>query len=303
MNSKRYHTFARFLRERFGQKVLKICIDGGFSCPNRDGTCGTGGCVYCGERGAGEHLDATLSIRQQVTNFINRKPASGTNELYIAYFQSFTNTYASPSDLRERYDQALIDDRIVALAIGTRPDCIDETKAALLAEYLQKRYVWVELGLQTANDNTATLINRGYPSCRFTEAVEILSRFKIDVVAHLIIGLPGETFDDLRRSVDFINRHPIQGIKIHSLYVMDGTLLADWYRQGRFTTLTRNEYIERAVYVLTHINPDLTVHRLTGDCQPDLLVAPEWNRNKNEILSEIDNKLEENNYTQGCFFE
>ncbi|MDO4558906.1 MAG: TIGR01212 family radical SAM protein, partial [Planctomycetia bacterium] len=271
-----YRRLSEFLRSTWGCRVRKICIDGGFTCPNRDGTSGTGGCIFCGERGSGEHIASGIDITHQVIGALERyrdRRRGDVPEKYIAYFQNYTGTYADRATLRERYDAALVDDRIVSLAIGTRPDCVDEGVASLLKEYQPARRVWVELGLQTASDRTAQRIHRGYPSARFTEAVSWLNRYGIDVVVHLIIGLPGEGTEDLRRTVEFVNRHRLWGIKIHSLYVMAGTQLAQMYRSGDFRPISMEEYIDRTVYVLTHVSPDLIVHRLTGDCPPGLLVA------------------------------
>ena len=294
-----YNNLSSYLKERYSKKIKKLCIDGGFSCPNRDGRCGVGGCIFCGERGAGEHIDPTLSIAEQVRVSLER----GTGDGYIAYFQSFTNTYAPPNVLRERYDAALTDERIVALAIGTRPDCIDEEIAALIAEYKSRLDVWVELGLQTSSDKTAKRINRGYNGDTFERAMEILTRYGIPAVVHLIIGLPGEGDKELADTVDFINRFPLLGVKIHSLYVSEGTRLAEEYRRGEFTPIGMDEYVERAAYVITHISPDITVHRLTGDCPKGMLVAPEWNVKKNEIIAAINARLASRGERQGCYYQ
>ena len=226
----RYNNLAGYFRKRYGVPVRKICIDGGFSCPNRDGTCGVGGCVFCGERGAGEHIRAEgRSIGKQVDDFLSRETRGGA---FVAYFQNFSNTYAPVDVLKARYDAALIDDRIVTLAIGTRPDCITEEIASLIGSYSRQRDVWVELGLQTSNDETAVRINRGYPTSAFVRAVSILHGKGIPVVVHVIVGLPGETKEDVFRTIEFINGLNLWGIKIHSIYVMKGTVLEDWYRKG-----------------------------------------------------------------------
>lgn len=297
-----YNNLSSCFRQKFGGKTVKICIDGGFSCPNRDGTCGTGGCIFCGERGAGEHIAPGTGIRAQVLNFLARADVRKPADCFIAYFQNFSNTYADVSTLKSRYEQVFLDPRIRALAVGTRPDCITPEIADLLASYREKAAVWVELGLQSASDATAERIHRGYKSARFTEAVEILTSRGLDVVAHIILGLPGETFEDIQETVRFLTRHPLQGIKIHSLYVMKGTQLAEMYRSGGFQPISEETYVEWAVFTLTHIPPHWVVHRLTGDCPADLLVAPEWNRRKNEILERINARLEENGWKQGCFF-
>ncbi len=292
-----YNNLSGYLRLKYGRRLGKICIDGGFDCPNRDGKCGVGGCIYCGERGAGEHIDATKSIREQVLAGLEGAEA---DDLFIAYFQNFTNTYAPVEILKERYDAALIDRRIKVLAIGTRPDCIDEENAALIASYKDKCDVWVELGLQTANDQTAERINRGYSRDAFEKAVEILNRHGIPVVVHLIVGLPGESIEDIRLTVEYISRFRLFGIKIHSIYVMAGTRLAEMYEGGEYSPPSMQEYVDACVYILTHIHPAMTVHRLTGDCPRDLLVAPEWNGRKGEVINSIVYKMQLEGLSQGC---
>lgn len=292
-----YNNLSGYFREKYGRRLGKICIDGGFSCPNRDGSCGEGGCIYCGERGAGEHIDPTASIGEQVRLAL---ADAEKDELFVAYFQNFTNTYAKLDTLRERYDAALIDERIRVLAIGTRPDCIDEEIAKLIASYKSRVDVWVELGLQTASDRTADIINRGYHREVFEEAMAMLKKYEIPIVVHLIVGLPGENAEDLHATVEYINRFDLFGLKIHSIYVMRGTRLAEMYERGEYTPPSLDYYTEYAVYILTHIKPDLTVHRLTGDCPRDMLIAPDWNRSKNEIINTIVYKMQQNGLSQGC---
>ncbi len=217
----RYKHLNEYLKRKFGERTLKICIDGGFTCPNRDGTCGTKGCLFCGEKGSGEHL-ITSPISYQVKRYFESYRAERANK-FIVYFQNFTNTYDTIKNLKNKYDDALIDDRIVGLEIATRPDCINEEVAKLIGSYSKKYYVCVELGLQTSNDETAKMINRGYLSNKFTEAVSILRKYNIDVITHIMIGLPGENFDDLKNTIEFMNKHDIQGIKIHSTYVIRDT--------------------------------------------------------------------------------
>ena len=303
--NKRYNTVADALRDRFGHSVGKICIDGGFTCPNRDGTCGVGGCIFCGERGAGEHIDAAAaSIGEQARQFL-ASDRGKLYERYIAYFQNFSNTYAPPEILRERYAASLVSDNIVGLAIGTRPDCITPEIADVIAEYSKSLYVSVELGLQSSNDKTAELCNRGYKSERFTEAVNLLYSRGIETVAHIIIGLPGECTgtDELAATIDFLNRHPITGVKIHSLYVMEGTRLADMYRAGEFDPIVRGDHIKRAVYCITHLRPDIIIHRVTGDCPKQLLIAPDWNADKDAVIVGIDRSMQQNGLWQGCEYE
>ena len=196
-----YNNLSGYLKEKYGKRVRKICIDGGFTCPNRDGKIGTGGCIYCSERGSGEHISAGVEIRAQVMGAL---ASASCDDRFIAYFQNYTNTYAELGVLRERYDAALIDERIKVLAIGTRPDCIDEEVAALIASYKEKVDVWVELGLQTASDTTAKIINRGYTNECFERAIGILKAYGIKIIVHMIIGLPGEEGRDALESAKYI---------------------------------------------------------------------------------------------------
>ena len=291
-----YNNLSGYFREKYGRRLGKICIDGGFSCPNRDGRISHGGCIYCGERGAGEHIDATLSIREQVTKGLN---GADDDELFVAYFQNFTNTYAPVDVLKGRYDAALIDERIKVLAIGTRPDCIDQEIARLIASYKDRVDVWVELGLQTASDKTADIINRGYHRESFENAMSILKEHGIPVVLHLIVGLPGEGEADIKKTVEYINGFDLFGIKIHSIYVMTGTELENMYLRGEYTPPSMDYYTDMAVYILTHIKKDVVVHRLTGDCPRDMLVAPSWNVKKSEIIQTIVDKMTKNSLSQG----
>jgi len=298
----RYNNLSSYFKKQNCQyKIKKICIDGGFTCPNRDGTVGYGGCVFCGNLGAGEHIvNRNCSIEEQVNNVLS---SSQKNTKYVAYLQNFTNTYAPVDELREKYYMAILPDEVVALAIGTRPDCIDEDKAKLLFEISKKKDVWVEFGLQTANDETAEIINRGYKRECFTEAAKILNKYNIKIVVHLILGLPNENKQSIQETVRFINQHKIWGIKIHSLYVMKGTVLEQLYLTGKFTPISQKENVDWTVEILTHISPLIVIHRLTGDCPKDLLVAPSWSTDKNTILNEINKMMLENNYYQGCLYK
>lgn len=295
----RYNNLSGYFRKKYGKRVKKICIDGGFSCPNRDGTCGIGGCIYCGERGAGEHINPLTSIGEQVSAELSRGKAE---DVFLAYFQNFTNTYAPVETLRDRYDAALIDERIKLISIGTRPDCITEEIADLLSSYMDRYEVWVELGLQTANDETAALINRGYKAETFERAMEILSGRGIPVVVHLIVGLPGENIEHIKKTAAYLKPFSIFGIKIHSIYVMEGTALAEMYKNGEYTPPTLAEYVDGATYLISHLNPEIVLHRITGDCPKELLIAPLWNADKNEIIDKINKNLEKNNLHQGIYF-
>ena len=292
-----YRNLSSYLREKYGKRLDKICIDGGFTCPNRDGRCGVGGCIFCGERGAGEHIDPTASISEQVRNRLKK---SNTGDVFVAYFQNFTNTYAPIEVLRERYDAALIDDRIKVLAIGTRPDCIDEDVCALLAEYAREREVWVELGLQTASDKTAEVINRGYKTEVFVRSMELLEKYGLKAVVHIMMGLPGESVEDMKRTADFVARFPVFGLKIHSIYVMKGTELEHLYLEKRYTPPTFDEFCEAAAYAVARMPEDVVIHRLTGDCPKGMLVAPEWNSDKTIVIDRLMEKMQSLGYRQGC---
>ena len=292
----RYNNLSGYFREKYGRRIKKICIDGGFSCPNRDGTCGIGGCIYCGERGAGEHISPALNIREQVKKQLS---SAADNDIFLAYFQNFTNTYADVMTLKERYDAALEDTRVKLLSIGTRPDCIDEDIARLISSYKDRAEVWVELGLQTASDKTADIINRGYYRPTFEEAMRILNKYDIPVVVHLIVGLPGESIDDIKETAEYLRSFNIFGVKIHSIYVMEGTELANMYKRGEYTPPTLEEYVAGACYLITHLNPEIVLHRITGDCPKDLLLAPNWNVNKNAIIDAINDCLKKENQHQG----
>jgi len=296
----RYSQFNTWLKNKFGERTLKICIDGGFSCPNRDGTKGCGGCIFCGERGSGENTKR-IDISTQVKNHLSSYKADRAHK-FIAYFQNFSNTYDSIDVLKARYDSALIDDRIVALAVATRPDCIDEEIVKLLSEYQEKYYVYVELGLQTSNESVAQKFNRGYTNEEFVSAVKLLNKYNIDVVTHIMVGLPGENFEDLKNTVSFINSHNIQGLKIHCTYVVENTVLADMLREGKYSPITLEYYLDCVTYILTHISPDVVIHRVSGDAPKDLLIAPDWNCHKKWIINGLDKLLQEKNLYQGMYY-
>lgn len=262
----------------------------------------TGGCIFCSEKGSGEHIHYVENISNQVKNYFKSYKAQRANK-FVLYFQNFTNTYDSIENLKAKYDAGLIDDRIVALAVATRPDCIDEDVCKLLKSYANKYYVWVELGLQTSNDEIGKLINRGYTSNDFTNAVKLLNKYRIDVVAHIMVGLPNENKSDIENTVSFINKHNLQGIKIHSTYVVENTVLADMYKLGEYVPITKEYYLDNLIYILTHISPNVIIHRLSGDAPKELLLAPNWNSHKKWIINGIDKIMRENNLYQGMFYE
>lgn len=297
----RYKHLNEYYKEKFGERTLKICVDGSFTCPNRDGKLGYGGCIYCSEKGSGELINQAESISKQVENYFKSYRAQRANK-FIVYFQNFTNTYDSVENLKIKYDSALIDDRIIGLEIGTRPDCINEDIAKLLSNYKDKYYVCVELGLQTSNDEIGKKINRCYTSKQFTEAVKILNKYDIDVVAHIMVGLPYETHDDVMDTVNFLNNHKIQGVKIHSTYVVENTKLADMYRNHEYEALDLDYYIETLIDILTHLNPNFIIYRISGDAPKDILVAPYWNSHKMWILHDFERRFRARNLWQGKFY-
>ncbi len=297
----RYNHLNEYFKNKFGERTLKICIDGGFTCPNRDGKLSTKGCVFCGNRGSGEHLKF-IDIPSQVQNFFNSYKALRANK-FIVYFQNFTNTYDTIENLKKKYDSALIDDRIVGISIATRPDCITEEICELLSSYKNEFEVFVELGLQTANDKTAKIINRGYESKVFTKAVKLLNKYKIETIVHIMVGLPNENIEDIKNTVNFINNHNIQGLKIHSTYIIKNTELANMYQKGTYIPISLDMYVETVAYILTHINPKIIIHKISGDAPKDLLLAPSWNSHKKWILNGIDKYMNENNLFQGMYFK
>lgn len=302
-DGKKYNSLNYFLREKFGEKVFKISLDAGFSCPNRDGTISRGGCVFCSERGSGDFAgDRCFSITRQfedIKAMMNKKWKEGK---YIAYFQAYTNTYAPVEVLREKYEEAVKQEGVVSLAIATRPDCLSDEVLDLLEEFNERVYVWIELGLQTINDNSAKIINRGYKLDVFEEALEKLNKRNIDVVVHAIFGLPGETHEDMLNTVKFIADRQIKGIKFHLLHLMEDTPLVKLYEKGKLKFLEQEEYVDLVCKSITMLPQDMVIHRLTGDAPRDLLIGPMWSLKKWEVLNAIDRKFIENNWYQGLYF-
>ncbi len=318
MEKERYKHLNSYLKEKFGERTLKICIDGHFTCPNRDGSCSKNGCIFCSEKGSGEHIlringnkqllnsldknahieSVKSSISKQVENYFNSYKSKRANK-FIAYFQNFSNTYDSIENLKEKYDAALINSKIVGLELATRSDCINEDIVKLLKTYTKKYYVCVELGLQTSNDSTGKIINRGYSSEDFTNAVALLNKYDIDVVCHIMVGLPNEDLTDLKNTVKFLNEHKLQGIKIHSTYVVKNTELEKMYNAGKYNPISLENYLDALVFIITHINPNFIIHRISGDAPKELLVAPEWNLHKKLVLNGLDKIMRERDLWQG----
>ena len=297
---KPYHSLDYMLRERFGEKVYKVTLNGGMSCPNRDGKLGTRGCIFCSAGGSGDFAaDSSLSITEQIDSQISILSAKRPIHKYIAYFQAFTNTYAPVEYLEKIFTEALAHPGIAALSIGTRPDCLGEDVTALLSRLNRQKPVWVELGLQTIHEKTAAYIRRGYPLSCFEDAVRRLRKEDLEVIVHTILGLPGESTQDILNTMEYLNHQDIQGIKLQLLHVLRGTDLASDYEKGLFCTYERDEYISLVISCLEHLRPDIVIHRITGDGPKDLLIAPLWASRKREVLNLLHHQMKENHNYQG----
>jgi radical SAM protein (TIGR01212 family) len=301
--AKRYNDFSSFLRAKFHCRIQKITIDAGFSCPNRDGTLSLDGCAFCDGKGSGSGaFPQGLCIADQVRQakvLLGRRYKA---KKFIAYFQAFTNTYAPVEILRERYDQALADSDVVGLSIGTRPDCVDRRKLDLIQGYTHTRMVWIEYGLQSMHDRTLASINRRHTFEDFVRAVRITQGRDILICAHVILGLPGESKEDILRTAEAMGRLGIDGIKIHSLYVVKGTPLARFCHTSKWSPIDESTYVDWVVSFLERLPPDMTIHRLTGDPAPATLLCPQWALGKQRTLSLIDLALADRNTRQGRLF-
>ncbi len=301
--NKRYNDLNSYLRSRFGCRVQKISIDAGLNCPNRDGTISSGGCIYCNARGSGTGAHAAgHSVADQLISgkaYLARRYKA---KKFIAYFQSFSNTYAPLEKLRHLYEQALAVTDVVGLSIGTRPDCINADILDLLQGYARKYLVWVEYGLQSANDATLSAINRGHDVDCFRKAVYATRDRGINICAHVILGLPGEQRADMLQTAETIAELGIEGVKIHLLYVVKGTRLEHLYQQGGYRCLAQQEYIDLVCDFLERIPPEMIIQRLTGDPHPHELIAPRWALRKSETLAKIQQTLEKRDTWQGRFF-
>ncbi len=297
---KRYHTLNQHLREVFGEKVFKVSLDAGFTCPNRDGLLGWGGCVYCSSRGSGDFAGQVgKSIPEQFTQVKEIMRRKWPNAKYLAYFQAYTNTYAPLERLREVYEQALQEEGVVGISIATRPDCLPEEVLDYLEELNQRTYLWVELGLQSIHDQTMEWVGRGHTYADFLEGLEKLHRRNIRVCAHMILGLPGETLEDMMVSARAVAELPLQGVKLHLLHVLRGTPLAKIYEREPFPLLSQEEYVTLVTDILEILPPQMVIHRLTGDAPRQDLIAPQWSLKKWEILNAIDRELETRGSWQG----
>lgn len=302
-NEKRYYSLDYYLKHKYGEKVYKVSLNGGMTCPNRDGKIATGGCIFCSAGGSG---DFAAPIRKSVSDQIDEailelSQRKSVGSKFIAYFQAFTNTYAPVNYLRKLFTEAIMHPSIVGLSIATRPDCLDDHVLALLEELNKIKPVWIELGLQTIHQKTADFIRRGYPLEIFCDAVEKLSIRNIDCIVHIILGLPYETRENMLESVRFVSSLPIQGIKLQLLHVLKGTDLAAYVND--FHILSMDEYVDLVIACLEILPPNIVVHRITGDGPKNLLIAPLWSQKKREVMNLINNELSRRSTWQGRLYK
>ena len=309
-NGKPYHSLDYEMKRRFGTKVYKIALEGGMTCPNRDGTIGTGGCIFCSAGGSGDFavpLQGAAgmteeSVHRQIDLAISRisRKMGSSPGAYIAYFQSYTNTYAPVSYLRQLFTAAILHPEIRVLSIATRPDCLPEEVLDLLEELNQIKPVWIELGLQTIHPDTARLIRRGYELDCFTDAKNRLRRRGLEVIVHVILGLPGEDRTQMLETVYWLGSNDIQGIKLQLLHILKGTDLALLYEQTPFPVMSLEEYLDLVIDCVSLLPPEIVIHRITGDGPKNLLIAPLWSANKRLVLNTLTRRFQERGITQGC---
>lgn len=300
---KPYYSLDAMLRQRFGEKIYKITLNGGMTCPNRDGKLGENGCIFCSAGGSGDFAaNAALSIPAQIERQIQAIRKKRPVHRFIAYFQAYTNTYAPTKYLERIFSQAMEHPNIVGLSIGTRPDCLPEETLQLLERLNAWKPVWIELGLQTIHEHTASYIRRGYDLNCFEQAVFGLRSRGMEVIVHTILGLPGESHADMLETIRYLNRQNIQGVKLQLLHILEGTDLAADYLAGKFQALSMDEYLDLVISCLECLSPDTVVHRITGDGPKDLLIAPLWSSRKREVLNALHHKMKIQNAWQGrCF--
>ncbi len=291
-----YHSLNNYLKERFGCKVLKVSLDAGCTCPNRDGTLDTRGCIFCSAGGSGDFAgDRALSVKEQLEQgkeFIKAKNPKHEDVKYIAYFQAFTNTYGELCKLKEKWMEAIEDPEVCCISIATRPDCLEDEKIAVIAELNKIKPVWVELGLQTVKEESIEYIRRGYPTEVYDDAVKRLTAVGIETITHVIIGLPGESREDMLKTVEHVVHSGSKGIKLQLLHVLKNTDMCKDYEAGRFETLSLNEYIDIVCEAIKLLPKDMVIHRITGDGDKKILVAPLWSADKKRVLNAFKERLE-----------
>ena len=305
-----------YLKNRFGKKIYKISLDAGMTCPNRDGSIDTRGCIFCSKGGSGDFATSRkLSITEQINDgkaLVSKKIKNENNTgQYIAYFQAYTNTYAPIERLRTIYMEAATNPDIAGISIATRPDCIDNEIMNLIYEIHLIKPVFIELGLQTSNEGTAQFIRRGYHNNIFENAVNLIDSYNskiankknhIHIIVHTIIGLPGENLNHMLDTIKYLNAFPIHGIKLQLLHILSDTDLAEEYEKNPFKVLSLEEYTDILIKLLEHLRPDIIIHRMTGDGPKNILIAPEWSKNKRNVLNYINKQFTINNTTQGSHY-
>jgi len=304
LKSKRYNQYSRHIEDIFGCKVYKVTLDAGFSCPNRDGTISKGGCIFCDEGGSySRNYNNLQSIEQQLQEGIAHLKVRYKAKKFISYFQAFSNTYAPVEVLKDTYSRALMHEDVIGLSIGTRPDCVDSEKIDLISSFAENNYVWVEYGLQSIHNKTLKLINRGHDSEDFIKAVKLTQNRGINICTHVIIGLPGETRDDILETARVLADLGINGIKLHVLCALKGTELEQMYNREEFKPLPVEEFVETVCDFLELLPPDVTIHRLAGSGLNEILIAPIWLTERFKVLTRIDVELEKRNSWQGKFYK
>jgi len=289
-----YYSLNQYLKDTFGEKVYKIAIDGGFTCPNRDGSIDTRGCIFCSGMGSGDFAESRMNtITEQIENGKQRLLNKISNGKYVAYFQAFTNTYAPVEELRSKYMEAVRHPDIVAISIATRPDCLPNEVIALLQEMNAIKPVWVELGLQTIHESTANYIRRGYPLEVYDEAVQRLKEIGVDIIVHVILGLPGESKKEMLETVQYVGNSGVNGIKLQLLHVIRGTDLEKEYHSGVFNVMSMDEYTSLVADCIAILPERMVIHRMTGDGDKKTLVAPLWSGDKKRVLNQLNKKIEE----------
>lgn len=301
---KPYHSLDYEMKQRYGEKVYRLTLNGNMTCPNRDGTLGKRGCIFCSAGGSGDFaapaaLSITEQMEQQKALILQKRPV----HRFIAYFQAYTNTYAPAEYLERIFSEAIRFPGVAALSIATRPDCLPQDVLQLLDDLNHQVPVWVELGLQTMHEQTADFIRRGYPLSCFETAVTELRKRGIEVITHTILGLPGESAEDMLETIRYLNRMDIQGIKLQLLHILKGTDLADYYQHTGFPVMTMEEYVDLVIRCTEQLSPDIVIHRLTGDGPGDLLIAPTWSMRKRTVLNRIHAEFKSRDTWQGKYYK
>ena len=303
-----YYSLDTYLKNAYGEKLYKIAIDAGFTCPNRDGTLGRGGCIFCSAGGSGDYAVKTAEytdVREQLNAGISLFGHKRTGQRFIAYFQAYTNTYGPLPRLRSLYTEALREPSVAGISIATRPDCMSENIATMLVNIMEEfpdKFVWIELGLQTIHDQTADFIRRCYPLTVYDKCVALLRQAQIPVITHVILGLPGETSEHVLSTIEYINNSGTWGVKFQLLHVLRGTDMALLYEQGMYQPLTHDTYTNLLIDCLEHLSPDIVVHRLTGDGPKSLLLAPLWSADKRNVLNTLHHTMKVRASFQGRLY-